>query len=327
MQAVVQTQYGSPSVLTIKEVAKPIPKDGEVLIRVYATTVNRTDCAIMRAKPFFMRFFTGLLKPKKSTPGTDFAGKIEAIGKNVRGFRVGDNVFGFNDMGLQTHAQYTTISIDKAIVKMPSNMTHQEAVACVEGAHYAYNIIKKVKINPRQKILVNGASGAIGSATVQLLKHYNANVTAVCGTQNLKLVKELGAEQVIDYTKTDFTKTDQKFDFVFDTVGKSAFGKCKPILNPGGVYISSELGKMAQNVFFALITPVIGSKKVIFPVPQDIKGSLEFIKARIEEGNFKAVIDRIYPLQQVPDAFTYVETGQKTGNVVIEVDVINGAEL
>jgi len=319
MKAIVYTKYGSPDVLQLKEVAKPTPKDNEVLVKIYATTVNRTDCATIRAKPFFARLLTGIFKPKKQIPGTEFAGNIEAVGKNVRFLKVGDKVFGFDDQGSGSHAQYMTISEDKALTTIPRNITYEQAAASTEGAHYAYNFIKKVNLKSGQKVLVNGATGAIGSAAVQFLKYFGVNVTAVCNTKNIELVKSLGANKVIDYTKEDFTKDDQNYSFIFDTVGKSSFAKCKPLLQPGGVYISSELGYMAQNLFLALITPIIGNKKVIFPIPTDCRGSILFIKKLIEKGKFKAVIDRKYPLEQIVEAYRYVEKGQKIGNVVITV--------
>jgi NADPH:quinone reductase-like Zn-dependent oxidoreductase len=320
MKAIVYARYGSPDVLQLKEVEKPTPKDNEVLIRVYATTVNRTTCAMLRAKPFIMRFFTGLLKPNKPILGTDFAGKIEAVGKNVASFTVGDRVFGFDDGGLSSHAQYMTLSEDNALATMANNVTYEQAAASIEGAHYAYNFINKVDIKSGQTVLVNGATGAIGSAAVQLLKYFGANVTAVCNAENSVLVKSLGANKVIDYTKEDFTKSDEKYDFVFDTVGKSSFTKCKPLLQLGGVYISSELGWMAQNIFFAIITPIIGNKKVIFPIPTNRGESVLFIKKLSEEGKFKAVIDRRYSLEEIAEAYRYVEKGQKIGNVVITLE-------
>ena len=320
MKAIVYTKYGPPDVLQLKEVEKPIPKDNEVLIKVYATTVNRTDCATIRAIPFFARLLTGMFKPKKQIPGTEFAGKIEEIGKNVKSLKVGDKVFGFDDQGSSSHAQYMTIKEDKVII-IPDNISYEQAAASSEGAHYAYNFIKKVNLKSGQKILVNGATGAIGSAAVQLLKYFDVNVTAVCATKNIELVKSLGANKVIDYTKEDFTKDEQKYDFVFDTVGKSSFLKCKHLLQPGGIYISSDLGYMAQNIFLPLITPIIkpmiGNKKTVFPTPVDIRGSILLIKSLIEQDKFKAVIDREFPLEQIVEAYKYVEKGQKTGNVVI----------
>jgi NADPH:quinone reductase-like Zn-dependent oxidoreductase len=324
MKAIVYTKYGPPDVLRLKEVEKPVPRDNEVLVKVYATTVNRTDCATIRAKPFFARIFTGILKPKKQTPGTEFAGKIEAIGKNVTSLKVGDRVFGFDDQGSSSHAQYLTISEDKGLTTIPKDLTYEQAAASTEGAHYAYNSIKNAKIKAGQKSLVYGATGAIGSAAVQLLNHFNVYVTAVCNTKNMGLVKSLGADKVIDYTKEDFTKDEEKYDFVYDAVGKTSFAKCKPLLQRGGVYISSDLGYMAQNIPLTLITPIIkpmiGYKKTVSPMPTDTRGSMLFVRKLIEEGKFKAVIDRKYPLERIVEAYKYVEKGQKTGNVVITVE-------
>lgn len=320
MKAIIYTNYGPPDVLEIKEVDKPVPAANEILVKVKAATVNRTDCAVLRAKPFIMRFFTGLLKPKKQIMGTEFAGEVEAIGAAVTLFKTGDRVFGFDDMGLSSYAQYLTIAENRGLATIPQDIGYEQAAASCEGAHYAYNMINKTKLGSRQKVLVNGASGGIGSAAVQLLKYSGAHVVAVCNTKNQELVKSLGADKVIDYTTADFTKSGEKYDFIFDAVGKSSFGKCKPLLNNGGVYISSELGWMAENIFFALFTPLGGSKKVLFPIPKDIKGSVLFIKKLMEEGKFKTVIDRKYPLEQIADAFRYVETGQKTGNVVISLE-------
>ena len=320
MKAIVYTKYGPPEVLQLKEVEKPVPKDNEVLIKVHAATVNRTDCGLLRAKPFIVRFFTGIFKPRKHIPGTDFAGEIEDVGKNVTSFKVGDKVYGFDDSGSGSHAEYMTISEDKALATIPGDMRYEQAAASTEGAHYAYNFIKIVNLKSGQKVLVNGATGAIGSAAVQLLNYFGANVTAVCKGKYFELVKSLGANEVIDYTQEDFTKDDQTYSFIFDTVGKSSFAKCKPLLEPGGVYISSELGYMAQNLFLALTTPILGNKKVKFPLPMDSRGSILFIKQLIEEGKFKAVIDREYPLEQIAEAYTYVEKGQKIGNVVITLE-------
>ncbi len=323
MKAIVYTKYGSPDVLHLNEVEKPVPKDYEVLIRVHATTVNRTDCATIRAIPFFARIFTGLFKPKKQIPGTEFAGEIEAVGKSVSSLKVGDKVFGFDDQGSGSQAQYMTIKEDKVII-IPDNISYEQAAASSEGAHYAYNFINKVDLKSDHNVLINGASGGIGSAAVQLVKYFGANVTAVCNTKNIELVKSLGANRVIDYTKEDFTKDEQKYDFVFDTVGKSSFFKCKHLLQPGGIYISSDLGYMSQNIFLPLITPIIkpmiGNKKTIFPMPTDIRGSILVIKSLIEQDKFKAVIDREFPLEQIVEAYKYVEKGQKTGNVVITVE-------
>ncbi|MEL6138961.1 MAG: NAD(P)-dependent alcohol dehydrogenase, partial [Cyanobacteria bacterium J06628_6] len=322
MKALVYIQYGPPDVLQLKEVEKPLPGDDEVLIRVQATTVNRTDCATIRAKPFFMRLVTGLFKPKQQIPGTAFAGEVESVGKGVVSLNVGDKVFGSNDQGAGCHAQYMTIKADKAVI-LPDKISYEQAAACPEGMHYAYNFINKVDLEKGQQVLVNGATGAIGSAAVQLLKDLGVQVTAVCSTPHINLVKSLGADRVIDYTKEDFTKDAQKYDFVFDTVGKSSFFECKSLLNPGGVYISSDLGELAQNLFLPIITsivkPLIGGKKTVFPTPVDISGSLHLLKRLIEQGKFKAVIDKELPLEDIVEAYKYVEKGHKIGNVVITV--------
>ena len=326
MKAIVYTHYGSPDVLQLREVEKPVPGDNEVLVKVVATTVNRTDCATIRAIPFFLRIITGLFKPKKQIPGTEFSGTIEAIGENILSLKVGDRVFGFEDQGAKSHAQYLTISEDKAVT-IPENITYEQAAASSEGAHYAYNFINKVDLERGQDVLVNGATGAIGSAAVQLLKYFGANVTAVCATKNVELVKSLGADKVIDYLKEDFTKDDQKYNFVFDAVGKSSFFKCRHLLEPGGVYISSDLGYLSQNIFLPLITPIIKPliehKKTIFPSPVNIRESLLLVQKLIEQGKFRAVIDRELPLEHIIEAYKYVEKGKKTGNVVITLDDSN----
>jgi len=322
MKAVRWTKYGPPDLLQLKEVEKPVPSDNELLVKVHATTVNRTDCATIRAKPFFMRLVTGLFKPKKQIPGSEFAGEIKAVGRHVSSFQVGDSVFGFDDEGAGSQAQYLTISEDKAIT-MPQDIKYEQAAASSEGAHYAYNFINKVDLQKAQNVLVNGATGAIGSAAVQLLKYFDVNVTAVCATENIALVTQLGASKVIDYTKENFTEDNHKYNYVFDTVGKSSFFKCMKLLKPGGVYISSDLGYMSQNIYLPLITPILsrllGNKKTVFPVPTDIKRSLHLIKKLIEQGKYKSVIDRKFSLEQIIEAYKYVEKGQKTGNVVITV--------
>ena len=321
MKAIICTKYGPPDVLQLKEVEKPAPGNNEVLIKVHAATVNRTDCATLRANPFFARFFTGLFKPRNSILGTEFAGKIEYIGKNVSSFKVGDKVFGLSEKSFGSHAQYMTISENEALLKIPKNTSYEEAAASSEGAWYAYNFINKVNIRPGQKVLVNGATGGIGSAAVQLSKYFGASVTGVGRSKHFELVKELGAEKFIDYTREDFAKSSGKYHYVFDTVGKSSFAKCKPLLHPGGVYMSSELGSWSQNIFLSLVTPIFRGKKVKFPLPKDCRGTILLIKKLMEKGKFKTVIDRKYPLERIVDAFKYVEKGQKIGNVVITVDV------
>ena len=319
MKAVVHTKYGPPEVLHLKEVEKPIPKENELLIKVYATTVNRTDCGFRSAEYFISRFFSGLFRPKNQILGNEFAGVIEEIGKGVSLFKVGDKVFGYNDIKFGAQAEYMTMGENEAIAAMPDNLSFEEAAPITEGAHYALCNIRAAKVSRGQNVLVYGATGAIGSAAVQLGKYFGANITAVCNTKNVELVKSLGAYEAIDYQKQDFTRTNKKFDFVFDAVGKSSFGQCKPILKDKGIYISTELGKNGQNIFLALITPIFGGKKVLFPLPTIRKEDVLFLKDLVEEGKFKPVIDRKYSLERIVEAAKYVETGQKTGNVVITV--------
>lgn len=319
MKAIIHTRYGPPEVLQLKEVPKPTPKDNEVLIKVYTTTVNRTDCGFRSAEYFISRFFSGLLKPNKQILGNEFAGVIEGIGKDVKSFKPGDKVFGYNDITFGAHAEYMTMAEDASITTMPESITYEEAAPITEGAHYALCDIRAANIQSGQKVLVNGATGAIGSAAVQLITCFGAEVTAVCDTKNVALVKSLGAHQVIDYTQQDFTKLNTQFDVVFDAVGKSSFGKCKPILKKKGIYMSTELGYLSQNPFLALITPWLGGKKVLFPIPTISKKDIEFLKELVETKKFKPVIDRSYPLEETIEAIRYVETRQKTGNVVITV--------
>jgi NADPH:quinone reductase-like Zn-dependent oxidoreductase len=323
MKAIVLDRYGPPDVLEIRQIDQPTPKDNQVLVKVHATTVNRTDCGFRAGKPFFVRVFTGLIKPKGIVLGNEFAGDVEAVGSGVTSFEVGDRVFGYS--GLQhgsrfgAHAEYLAIAEDGSLATMPANLTYEEAAASTEGSHYALSLIRKAKIRSGQDVLVNGTTGAIGSAAVQLLKHLGANVTAVCDTKNIELVKGLGADRVIDYTAEDFTKDTQTYDVVLDAVGKSSFGRCRRLLKPGGIYLSSDFGPLAQNPILALITPLVGGKKVMFPIPRDDQEMARYFRGLLESGAFMPVIDRRYRLDQIVEAYTYVETGHKTGNVVISV--------
>lgn len=319
MKAIIHTRYGPPEVLQLAEVPKPTPKDNEVLIKVHATTVNRTDCGFRSAEYFISRFFSGLFRPKNQILGNEFAGEVETVGKDVTLFQPGDNVFGYNDVKFGAHAQYMVMTEDGPITTMSANTTYDEAAPITEGGHYALVDIRAAKIGSGQNVLINGATGAIGSAAVQLCRYFGAEVTAVCAAPNLELVKSLGAKTVIDYTKEDFTKIAERFDFIFDAVGKSSFGKCKPLLKKKGIYISTELGKGGQNPFLALITPLLGGKKLLFPMPTISKADVIFLKELVETGRYKPVIDRLYSLEQMVEAAKYVETGQKTGNVVITV--------
>jgi NADPH:quinone reductase-like Zn-dependent oxidoreductase len=320
MKAAVHSRYGRPDVVRISEVEKPTPKDNEVLVKVHATTVNRTDCACRAAKPFFMRFFTGLIRPRATVLGNEFSGAVAAVGGGVTSFKVGDRVFGYNEGPFGAHAEYMAIPEDGSLATMPVNVTYQEAAPSTEGSHYALTQIRAAKIQSGQDVLVYGATGAIGSAAVQMLKSLGANVTAVCDTDNLEMVRGLGANKVIDYTTEDFTKDEQAYDVVLDSVGKSSFSQCKRLLKPDGIYISSELGPQAQNPFLALIAPLHGGKRVMFPIPKHDQEMVRFFKDLIESGDFKPVIDRTYPLDQIVEAYRYVETGQKTGNVVISLE-------
>ena len=321
MKAAVHTRYGPPDVVRIAEVDKPTVTDHEVLVKVHATTVNRTDCGFRAAKPFIVRFFTGLTRPRVAVLGGEFAGVVEAVGGGVTAFTAGDRVFGFSEGRFGAHAEYLVMPQDGALATMPANTTFEQAAPSTEGSHYALSYIRAAKIRSGQHVLVNGATGAIGSAAVQLIKSLGASVTAVCGAPYVELVKGLGADRVIDNTAGDFTDDEQSYDVVFDAVGKSSFGRCKRLLKPRGIYLSSDLGPRSQNPPLALITPLLGGKKVMFPIPpkHDQQGVKKF-KDLIEAGTFTPVIDRRYPLDQIVEAYRYVETGQKIGNVVINVD-------
>jgi NADPH:quinone reductase-like Zn-dependent oxidoreductase len=319
MKAIIHKKYGPPGVAYLTEIEKPMPKSNELLIKVYASTVNRTDAGLRSAEYFISRFFTGLFKPKNQVLGSEFSGIIEACGDDVLDFKVGDQVFGFNDKTFGGHAEYLTIPYTAAIATLPNNIDTHEGASITEGAHYALNIIRSAKVKSGQNVLVNGATGAIGSAAVQLLTYFGANVTAVCNTKNVELVEKLGAVTVIDYQKSDFTKFNYQFHFIFDAVGKSSFFKCKPLLYKNGTYISTELGKNGQNVFLALLSPFYKGRKVKFPIPEITKEDVLFLKTLVEENFFKPVIDRYYKLNEIEEAYKYVETGQKTGNVILLV--------
>jgi NADPH:quinone reductase-like Zn-dependent oxidoreductase len=319
LKAVVYKKYGPPEVAQLAEVEKPMAKANEILVKVYASTVNRTDAGFRSAEYFISRFWSGLLRPKYPILGCEFAGSIEEIGRDVSAFKKGDRVFGFNDKSFGGHGEYLTIAENDAIAHIPANLPFDEAAPITEGAHYALCSIKASKIKSGQQAMVYGATGAIGSAAVQLLKYFNVNVTAVCNTKNVALVASLGADVVIDYQTRDFTMTNKKFDFIFDAVGKSSFGQCKPLLTEKGVYISTELGKNGENVFLALTTPFMGGKRVLFPLPSMNKEIICLLKDLVEKGIYKPVIDRKYTLEQITEAYKYVESGQKTGNVVLIV--------
>jgi NADPH:quinone reductase-like Zn-dependent oxidoreductase len=319
MKAAVHNRYGPPDVVRIAEVDKPSVGEQDVLVKVHATTVNRTDCAYRAAKPFFMRLLTGLTRPRRTVLGTEYAGVVEAVGGGVTSFVVGDRVFGYNEGAFGTHAEYLSVPHDGAIATMPTGVTFEEAAPGTEGSHYALAFLTKAGIRAGHEVLVYGATGGIGSAAVQLLKQRGATVTAVCGPDHLDLVKGLGADRVVDYTAQDFTRDEQSYDAVFDAVGKSTFGRCGRLLKPGGVYLSSELGPGCQNLLLPLVTPLFRGRKVKFPIPTQNQEMIRSFRDLMEAGEFRPVIDRRYPLEQIADAYRYVETGQKTGNVVITV--------
>jgi NADPH:quinone reductase-like Zn-dependent oxidoreductase len=326
MRAAVHTSYGPPEVVRIAEVDKPTLKDNQVLVKVHATTVNRTDCGFRAGKPFIVRLFTGLSRPKVTVLGNEFAGAVEAVGAGVTSLAVGDRVFGYS--GLQhgsrfgAHAEYLAISEHASLATIPANLSYEQAAPSTEGAHYALTMLRTAKIQQGQDVLVYGATGAIGSAAVQLLKSLGAQVTAVCGTEHVELVRGLGADRVIDFTVEDFTRDAQRYEVVLDAVGKSSFFRCRRLLKPGGSYLSSDGGPLNQNLVLVLIAPlvgVVGGRKVLFRVPRDDQEMVRQFKELLETGAFKPVIDRRYRLDQIVEAYRYVETGQKIGNVVISV--------
>lgn len=314
MKAIINTEYGSADVLKLQEIEKPTPKPNEVLVKIYGTTVNRTDTGLRSAEYFISRLFTGLFKPRFHTLGSEFAGIIEQIGENVKSFKVGDEIFGLSTSNFGTHAEYLAIPESASIALKPKNLTFYEAACIGEGPYLALNYLEKFKIDKTTKILINGTSGSIGSSGVQLVKYFGAEVTAVTDTKNIALAKTLGADFVVDYTKEDFTNTDKKFDLVFDAVGKSSFFKCKKLLKENGTYFSTELGYLSQNVYLPLFT-----KKIIFPIPKDTKEQVEFFKDLAEKGHLHAIIDRQYTLEEVAEAHRYVEKGMKVGSVSIKV--------
>jgi NADPH:quinone reductase-like Zn-dependent oxidoreductase len=318
MRAAVNTRYGPPEVVTIREVPTPQPQEREVLIRVHASTVSRTDCGMRRPHPFFVRLVAGLLRPKLTILGMDFAGEVEAVGKGVTGFKPGDRVFGLSPEAYGAHAEYLCLPETAAMATLPAGMRFADAVVG-EGAWYADTYLQALQLQPGHRILIYGACGAIGAAAVQLAKSCGAEVTAVVATRHLDLVKRLGADRAVDYTAGDFTQIGETFDFVFDAVGKTSYFRCRRLLKPGAIFAATDLGPWCQNPLLTLVSAITGSRRVIFPLPRSDKAKMfvRSLKARIEAGKFRAVIDREYPLDAIADAYRYVETAQKTGIVVI----------
>ena len=319
MKAAVHTRYGPPEVVRVQEVAKPSAGDGEVLVKVHATTVNRTDCGYRRAHPFFARAFTGLRRPRRTILGTEFAGQVEAVGAGVTAFKRGDRVFGFSGTTFGAHAEYLTVRADSLMATVPDGLGYEQVAPATEGSHYALSGIRRARIGAGHDVLVYGATGAIGSAAVQILKSLGANVTAVCPTEHLDVVTGLGADRVIDHTVEDFTRDAQRYDVVIDAVGKSSFGRCRRLLKPRGSYLSTDLGPLSMNPLLALVSPVLPGRNVLFPLPMSSQEIASYLRGLLESGAFKPLVDRTYPLEEIVEAYRYVETGRKLGNVVIRV--------
>jgi NADPH:quinone reductase-like Zn-dependent oxidoreductase len=317
MRAVVCDRYGPPDVLRLDEVDRPVPKEDEVLVRIHATTVNRSDCGVRSGKPFLSRLIFGLRGPRRRILGTELAGQVEAVGAAVTGFAVGDEVFGVNAWRFGAHAEYVCVPAGGAVAHKPASMSFAEAAAVCDGVILALMGLRPAKVGAGRSILVYGASGSIGTAAVQLSRHFDADVTAVCNTKNVELVRSLGAAEVIDYTREDFTRNGKTYDVIFDAVGKHSFKRCKGSLNPGGAYVATD---DLANLVLSLWTARVGDKRVLFPIPpRYTKADVLFLKELIEAGRYRAVIDRRYPLADVVEAARYVETEQKTGNVVLTV--------
>ena len=315
----VYTEYGPPEVLRLTEVEKPVPKDNEVLIKIYATTVTSGDCRMRKPDPFSVRFFNGLTRPKKTTIlGNELAGEIELVGKDVKLFRKGDQVFGQTGLSLGANAEYKCLPEDGPLAIKPANITFEESATIPFGGNTALEFLRKGNIHSGQRVLIYGASGSLGTAAVQIAKSYGAEVTGVCSTTNVELVKSLGADKVIDYTKEDFTKNGQVYDIIFDTSGKSPFSGCVKSLTLKGIYLRAVHMSLSP-VVRGLWTSMISSKKVIGGGVRERKENLIFLKTLVETGKLKPVVDRRYPFEQIAEAHKYVDKGHKKGNVAITV--------
>ena len=319
MKAVVYEKYGPPEVLKLKEVEKPVPGNNEVLVKVHATVVTTGDIRIRKADPFMARTFNDLLKPKRKILGMNFAGEIAGVGRTAKMFKEGDKVFGSTVFEFGTYAEYVCISENGVITDMPSNLTYEEAAAVPFGALTSHHFLRKGNIKPGDKILIYGASGSLGTAAVQLAKYFGAEVTGVCSTANLELVKSLGADKVIDYTKEDFSEINQSYDIIYDTVGKSNFGSVINKLIRNGIFLDA-VHIPPLSILKDLWVSITSSKKIIGGTSIERKEDLEFLKDLIEKGKFKPVIDRSYTLEQMSEAHKYVEQGHKRGNVVVLIE-------
>jgi len=317
MRAVVHDRYGPPEVLRLDEVERPVPKEDEVLVQVHATTVTRSDTGLRSAEYWFSRVFTGLLRPKRKIAGTELAGVVEAAGAAVTEFEVGDEVFGVRG---GANAEYVCVREDGVLAHKPAGMSFEEAAAVCDGALLARTCLSSADLRKGRSIVVYGASGSIGVAAVQLAKYFEADVSAVCNTKNVELVRSLGAEDVVDYLQEDFTKNGKTYDVVFDAVGKHSFRRSRRSLKPGGSYITTDLGFMWHVPILALLTRWIGDRRATLGIGRYRKEDVLLLKELIEAGKFRAVIDRSYALEDVVEATRYVETQQKSGNVVLSVD-------
>jgi len=315
---VVHDRYGPPEVLRIEDVARPVPADDELLVRVSATTVTQTDCHMRAARPFFWRFMLGLRRPRRRILGLEFAGVVEDIGSSVSQFAVGDRVFGLRS---SSHAEYVCVRESRLVARMPSGMSFEEAAAVCDGMSQALGALQKGRVGPDTRLVVYGASGSCGTAAVQLAKHhFGAHVTAVCNTKNVELVRSLGADEVVDYLREDFTKNGQTYDAIIDAVGKYSFRRGRVALKPGGVYVATDGGRfLLETLAFSIATRFVGSKRVRGAFGRRTKQDVQLLKELIEAGEFRAVIDRTYPMEQIAEAHRYVETWQKTGNVVLNI--------
>ena len=321
MKAVVYTRYGPPEVLEIKDVAKPVPGNNEVLVRIHATTVCAADWRLRKADPFIVRLMNGLWSPRIQILGMELAGKVESVGKAVTRFREGDQVFGATGFKFGAHAEYACLPQDGLLEIKPANMTFEEAAAVPFGAVTALHFLRKAKIQAGQKVLVYGASGSVGVFAVQLAKHFGAHVTGVCSTANLDLVKSLGADEVIDYTREDFSTAGPVYDIVFDTVGKSGFARSLKSLKRGGFYVviapSGGLVSVVGDILQGIWVSMTGAAKVIGGMARAAPGDLTFLKGLIESGKLRTVIDRRYSLDEIAEAHRHAEAGHKKGHVVI----------
>jgi len=324
MRAVVYDRYGPPEVLRLEDVPQPVPTEDEVLIKIHATTVTRSDCGVRGANAssglvvsFLSRLYSGLRRPKRRILGSELAGEVAAVGAGVSEFAVGDRVFGTSAGRFGAHAEFICMRASAALAHKPATMTFEEAAAVCDGAMLALGCLRLADLRKGHRILVYGASGSIGTAGVQLAKHFGADITAVCGTKNVELVRSLGADAVIDYTQEDFTKNGETYDAIFDAVGKLSFGRCRNSLKPGGIYLPTD---GLWNLILVPLTSLVGDKRVRFAIPPRFtKKDVLFLKELIEAGKYRAVIDRTYPLESVIEATRYVETERKTGNLVLTV--------